>query len=183
MDASGLAKRIGAALLITLVGSSVMAALPISVGHGVNCQPAFGQANQVGYGEPGIGNFSSTQTARIFCPVSPLFLWKGPTQVATVPVTRIPVYYLDNARNDPFWCYPYGVTQGGGAYWGTPKYTCSQPGGCLTNSNPTFTGVGVNTFLMLDMPRGVFTETAGFSCFLPRSESYASWVVWYLGEW
>lgn len=162
-----------------LAPGSPATAIPLSVGHGVECQPVFGQANQVGYGEPGVGNFSQTQRARVFCPLPPHIQVAGGGSYSP-GIKWIELLYMDNAREDPFSCYAYAVTDHGGMMWAPTLFTCNVPGGCASSVNSY---KGTNTlrwnkpFFWLAFP------SYGFSCFLPRAESFASWVTRYSLEW
>jgi hypothetical protein len=142
--------------------------------HGIDCHPVYGQQNQAGYGEPGIGNFSASSSLRVFC--SP----EATAPTGGLPtVTNIGVYVGDNNANSPFSCYPYAASNTWGTYWGATKYSCSQYGGC-PDSTSSFTGNATinwsSPFNTGSIPAYLGTFDVGVSCTLPPSASYASWI-------
>jgi len=140
------------------------------------CQPAYNTSAQTAYGEPGIGNFSSTAEARIFCPVG-----RAEMRNLVWPTTKVSwgaVRYVDNNSSVPFWCYMWLMENSGATYWSGSKYTCSAPyGGCFDSTSEY---IGINT-LSWSNPFGdqFFNDpTVGYSCYIPREENgRASWVT------
>jgi hypothetical protein len=164
---------VSALAVVGIVASaSTSQATSWSYAHGIDCKPVYGAANQAGYGEPGIGNFSSGASLRVFC--SP-----EATQVTSglLNVTTIAVITSDNSATSPFSCYPYAASATWGTFWGATKYSCSQYGGC-PDSTSSFTGTATinwtNPFNSSSAYLG--TWDSGVSCTIPPSASYASWI-------
>jgi hypothetical protein len=104
--------------------------------NGQACVAAYGAAGQVGYGEPGIGNYSSSG-ARIFC-ASQLdtinYNYQG-----LVTNSYLEVQAFDYSTTVDYWCYPWADDQGTN-FWGPTKHTCSGWGGC-PDPTTSFTGM------------------------------------------
>lgn len=172
-----------------IVASALLAACSATTGvaqtntynaHGTSCQPGFNVSGQTAYGEPGIGNFSTSAEARVFCPVSRAELH---TNVwPTTKVTLGDLSYIDDSGTIPFWCYMWLVENNGATYWSVKLYTCSAPSlGCY-DSTTEFIGSGVlwwsNPF---GQDRFFNGPTIGYSCNIPRIENgRASWIQSYL---
>jgi hypothetical protein len=142
--------------------------------HGINCKPYYGQYAQAGYGEPGIGNMSSSSSLRMFC--SP----EATSPAGATPaVSNIGVYVSDASTTSPLSCYVYAASTNWGTYWGATKYSCSQYGGC-PDSTSSFTGQATlnwaTPFSGTPIPVYLGTFDVGASCTLPPSASNASWI-------
>ncbi len=131
--------------------------------HGASCQPAYGSQTLVGVGEPGIGDYSATSPAHVFCPASHSFS----------DLTAINVEYIDNTTTQNFSCYGFAQNEfSGSTTWSATRYTCSQAGGC---PDPTQAYTGRNS-LTLTFPAPEF-YLAGVSCTIPPVATYSSWVA------
>src|SRR5262245_29801885 len=166
-------KRILLAAAIAAIASTTLAgevrAEDDHHAHGTMCQPMYGQQGQVGYGEPGAGNFSNSSELGLFCPV--------PHSQNRFGVTGGRVSVYDNSSTTPFSCYMFAESWFGGTWWSSTKFTCSDPNGCA-DSTSVYTGHGylqwINPFGNSDALGGF--PTLGFRCSVPRSSTYASWV-------
>jgi hypothetical protein len=156
--------RIAAALAVAVTMASIPAsAAYYSREHGVSCAPTFDGKGVVGVGEPGIGNYSSAQSARVFCASGRTFY----------DATSITVYYTDTSAAATFWCYGWATNLfTGSMVWTPKKYTCATFGGCL-DPTTAFTG---HSSLTLNFPAATY-GMIGFSCSIPPSSGYASWVT------
>jgi hypothetical protein len=145
--------------------------------HGIDCKPYYGQAGQAGYGEPGIGNFSTTAAMSVFCSPEQAL----PTASVGSTATNIDVYVSDNSATSPFSCYAYASSSNWGTYWGVNKFTCSQAGGC-PDSTSSFTGQSTLSwtnpfpFTAGQIPPLLGTYNVGVACSIPASTTYASWI-------
>jgi hypothetical protein len=167
----------GIGFLILGIAATASAQVDVYYDHGTTCQPGFNVFTQTAYGEPGIGNFSNSSEARVFCPMN-----RAEFRNLVWPTTKIEtgwVNYIDNARSAPFWCYMWVTENTGATWWSSKKYTCSVNGGCVdlttefvgSNTIRWFNPFGANTF---------FNEpTVGYSCSIARVENSASWVTSY----
>lgn len=142
--------------------SATASASYFTVEHGASCQPAFGSQSLVGVGEPGIGDYSGTQAARVFCAAPRYFS----------DITSIQVEYTDETTTQSFACYGFAQNMySGSTTWTATRYTCSQYGGC---PDPTQSYTGHN-MMTLAFPAPEM-HLAGVSCTIPPAASYASWV-------
>jgi hypothetical protein len=179
MKIRSLVASAGAALVVGTIVAPAFANDPLpyieTKTHGIECKASYGQYAQVGVGEPGSGNFSNSSSLRLFCPVSRSETYDnafGPWSVLYASVL-----YGDNNTAQPFSCYIFAVENTGGEYWGATKYTCSQWGGC-PDSTSSFTGTGTLSWSN-PFPNAFNGAEVGFSCTVPPSASYASWVTSY----
>jgi len=168
-------RALGVFASLALVSTFAAASVPMNVGHGVNCQPSYGQQGIIGYGEPGIGNMVNNQSARVFCPLSP-YIQAGTNSAYSPAVQSATLLYSDSAQNNPFSCYMYAVDAYGGGHWAATKYTCSQYGGC-PDSTSSFKGSGTLSWAQPFWGVTPGFPSYGFSCTIPPAESYASWVT------
>ena len=60
----------GIGFLILGIAATASAQVDVYYDHGTTCQPGFNVFTQTAYGEPGIGNFSNSSEARVFCPMN-----------------------------------------------------------------------------------------------------------------
>lgn len=168
------------ALLAAFDASVVNAQVHTYYTHGMSCQPGLNNFAQTAYGEPGIGNFSASAEARVFCPVD-----RAEFRTNIWPSTMVSVgwaNYIDQSNSVPFWGYMWLLENSGATYWSVKKYTCSpaQFGGCF---DLTTEYVGTGRLRWSD-PFGAnrfFNEpTIGYSFSIPRVQSgNASWVQSY----
>jgi len=135
MDRQGLISAVVCAAAIMVGGVARADESRTIATSGQACQPAFGAAGQVGYGEPGIGNYSST-SARVFCSAqvdSLDYNYQG-----LLENTYVWLQTYDYSSTTDFWCYPWADDQGSN-FWGPTKHTCSGWGGC-PDPTSSFTG-------------------------------------------
>lgn len=179
MKTRSLVTSAGAALVAITTAAPALATDPLpeiyTKSHGTECKAAYGQYAQVGVGEPGSGNFSSASALRLFCPVSrsetyddsfgPWFVQGGS------------LLYSDSSTTQPFSCYIFAVENTGAEYWGATLYTCSQWGGC-PDSTSSYTGTSTLSWSN-PFPYAFNGAEVGYSCNVPPSATYASWVTSY----
>jgi hypothetical protein len=152
------------ALAATFVSATASASASyFSVEHGISCSPAYGSQSIVGVGEPGIGNYSSSQSARVFC-AAPRYFYD---------ITSINIEYTDANASQNFSCYGFAQNMwSGSTVWSNTRYTCSQYGGC-PDATTSYTGYNMMT---VTFP-GPQYNLSGISCTLPPTAPYASWVA------
>jgi hypothetical protein len=152
--------------------------------HGVDCKPLYGQASQAGYGEPGIGNFSSAASMSVFCSPEVTI----PAGASGTLVTNLGVQTIDYSATSPFSCYPFASSSTAGTYWGPNKFTCGTSGGCPDATMSSFTGpaslLWISPFAGVGKPIEFGAYSVGVACTIPPSANYASWVqqAWLGGQ-
>jgi len=166
-------------ILLTVYAGTGRAQTNVYYNHGTSCQPGFGVFAQTGYGEPGIGNFSNSAEARVFCPMNRTEFRTNDWPLTTVSLGIL--RYTDTSSTVPFWGYMWVSENSGATYWSIKKYTCSgSQGGCF-DSTTEFVGFNALTW---NYPFGrdqFFNEpTIGYSCNIPRTAGgFASWIYSY----
>jgi len=182
MKAQAMVRTVIACFVIWMAGSSgALAQTNVHYEHGSDCQPGFGTVGQVGYGEPGIGNLSTTSEARVFCPVD-----RSEFRNNVWPATTV-VYgslnYVDNSNAVPFWCYMWATENDGSATWSSKKYTCSPSGGqgCYDSTTEFVGSYRIDWSNPFGEGRYFNEPTIGYSCNIPRVAGGfgASWVESY----
>jgi hypothetical protein len=158
--------------MITLAGA---AAAHADQHHGTVCQPTYDSSLRVGYEEQGVGNYSTTATAEVFCPLDPTE--SSPGSEGDGAPHKIRVFTVDNNMNDPFYCYAFGVwADGSGGAWASNKHACTfDPvlgcnGDTLHESLTGYRAFGWDLTLHSDFQNVEF-DAFGVRCYIPKRAS------------
>lgn len=163
-------KRVLTAVVATgiLVAGSAGAFTTTYQASGNACQIYAGNAGPTQV-SVGIVNNGSSSAAWVVCPMSASY------PVGNGPFSEGNVDYNDASTTDSVYCYPFGFSASGSYTYGQGVYSCSSPGGCSTNSSPSYTGT--NSF---DWYGGSFTlgitnfqsvDVIAFVCRLPANSA------------
>jgi hypothetical protein len=124
------------------------------------CQAESGKQNYALYGEPGIGNGSSSQL-RVWCPVT--------TNGVTGTLNSMHAWIIDSSSTAYNRCYAFNCTDYGACVWTGWKYACSTANGC---NDPTTTYTGNAYIGFFNVGGNSSTVYQGLSCELAPG----SWV-------
>jgi hypothetical protein len=139
--------------------------------HGLACQPFWGASPQLSYGETGVGNWTNANAA-VSCPGF------GTSQTLATPgggfwtVTQGRVLVADNNSTQPLSCNVWSTDGYGWMSYGPSKFSCSSYGGC----NDLTTAYVGQDWLVFDINPYWWDAVLGYSCTLPPTGPFASWI-------
>jgi hypothetical protein len=158
------------ALTLTLATASTAFAERDYYTHGTTCQPFWGASSALSYGESGVGNWTNGPVA-VSCPGVSTYQTLATPGGGFWTVMGLQVLVADNSASQPLSCGIWGIDHGWVSY-GPQKYSCSGFGGC---NDATTSYVGLDWIAFQANPVWA-DETIGYSCVLPPTAPYSSWI-------
>jgi hypothetical protein len=124
-------------------------------------------ASQIYYGAIGV---SALTAVSLNCPLTEAYPWY-------TGYNQLYVWFKDGSSSYPVQCNQRAVDTNLNQFSGPYRFSCSAAGGCVSNSNPAFTGANSLQFLYFGSPYYGLTNFS-VDCWMPAPPNY-SYIVYY----